>query len=110
MAIARRWHSPTSTSGSFALCTPTGSGKTSVAEVAILQSLFGNGMESPLCLYLGPSKALAAEVEGKLTRVLQRLSQKRVVVTGLYGGTDWGPTDAWLTTDDPTVLIYLRER
>ena len=67
-------------------------------------------MESPLCLYLVPSKALAAEVEGKLTRVLQRLSQKRVVVTGLYGGTDWGPTDAWLTTDDPTVLICTYEK
>ncbi|WP_437186532.1 DEAD/DEAH box helicase [Planctomicrobium sp. SH668] len=96
--------------GSFALCTPTGSGKTSVAEVAILQALFGSESSSPLCLYLVPSRALAAEVEGKMTRVLRRMSHRHVVVTGLYGGTDWGPTDAWLTSDDPTVLICTYEK
>jgi len=98
------------TPGSFALCTPTGSGKTSVAEVALLQALFGSSSSSPLCLYLVPSRALAAEVEGKMIRVLRRMSSRRVVVTGLYGGTDWGPTDAWLTSDDPTVLICTYEK
>jgi hypothetical protein len=104
----RRLESP----GSFALCTPTGSGKTSVAEVAILQALLGGGEPSiaPLCLYLVPSRALAAEVEGKLQRVLQRITDRRVVVTGLYGGTDWGPTDAWLTSEDPTALICTYEK
>jgi len=102
----RRLASP----GCFALCTPTGSGKTSVAEVAILQALFGSTSSSPLCLYLVPSRALAAEVEGKMTRVLRRMTSRRVVVTGLYGGTDWGPTDAWLTSDDPTVLICTYEK
>lgn len=98
--------------GSFALCTPTGSGKTSVAEVAILQAIMNGVDESigPLCLYLVPSRALAAEVEGKLNRVLRRLTDRRIVVTGLYGGTDWGPTDAWLTSDDPTVLICTYEK
>jgi hypothetical protein len=107
--------------GSFALCTPTGSGKTTIAELAILQSLFQQTAEgeedepeasrpAPLTLYLVPSRALAAEVEGKLSRVLRRLSGGRVVVTGLYGGTDWGPTDAWLTSEDPTVLICTYEK
>jgi hypothetical protein len=103
--------------GSFALCTPTGSGKTSVAELAILQSVFGAAAASlppdsaePIAIYLVPSRALAAEVEGKMTRVFRRLSQRKVVVTGLYGGTDWGPADAWLTSPDPAVLICTYEK
>lgn len=100
--------------GSFALCTPTGSGKTSVAELAILQALFSApavpDQPEPIAVYLVPSRALAAEVEGNLTRVFSRLSEKRVLVTGLYGGTDWGPTDAWLTSPDPSVLICTYEK
>ncbi len=105
---------------SFALCTPTGSGKTAVAEVAVLHSLFmqpdqppdpGTTLTSnePIALYLVPSRALAFEVEGKLEHVFRRLGQ-RVLVTGLYGGFDWGPTDAWLTADDKTVLICTYEK
>ncbi|WP_298914810.1 DEAD/DEAH box helicase [uncultured Nostoc sp.] len=104
---------------SFALCTPTGSGKTTVAELAILQSLFLIGDESdqrsssaPLVIYLVPSRALATEVEGRLARVLRQTStgNQHVTVTGLYGGTDWGPTDAWLTADERTVLICTYEK
>jgi hypothetical protein len=99
---------------SFALCTPTGSGKTTVAELAILQSLFPPNSDAdqpysqaPLVIYLVPSRALATEVEAKLSRVLKRSTPPRqqITVTGLYGGTDWGPTDAWLTADEKTVLI-----
>ena len=110
--------------GSFALCTPTGSGKTTVAEVAILQSLFRDSTQpveeisdsitnlpkQPLALYLVPSRALATEVESKLTRVLAQLTGEKVIVTGLYGGNDWGPTDAWLTADERTVLICTYEK
>ncbi|QEL17376.1 DEAD/DEAH box helicase [Limnoglobus roseus] len=103
--------------GSFALCTPTGSGKTSVAELAILQSVFGRAEASlssvghePIAIYLVPSKALAAEVEGKMSRIFRRLSKRRVVITGLYGGSDWGPADAWLTSPDPAVLICTYEK
>ncbi|MDJ0799304.1 MAG: DEAD/DEAH box helicase [Calothrix sp. MO_167.B12] len=103
------------TAQSFALCTPTGSGKTRIAEIAILQSLFletnnHNNLSSPLVLYLVPSKALATEVESNLSRVLNSTTNKNVIVTGLYGGTDWGPTDAWLTSDKPTVLICTYEK
>jgi hypothetical protein len=101
--------------GSFALCTPTGSGKTLVAELAIVQALFEETAEttadhSPLVLYLVPSRALAAEVEAKMSGVFRRLTTERVIVTGLYGGTDWGPTDAWLTSEDRTVLICTYEK
>lgn len=110
------------TGESFALCTPTGSGKTAVAEIAILQSLFserlgthdqekGMTVSAPLTLYLVPSRALATEVETKLSRVLKRVDREaEIVVTGLYGGTDWGPTDAWLTTSKRTVLICTYEK
>lgn len=98
--------------GSFALCTPTGSGKTMVAELAILQNLFLNqpNTPAPLALYLVPSRALATEVENKLCRVLQRIHRPSIQVTGLYGGLDWGPTDAWLTEEKPTVLICTYEK
>jgi hypothetical protein len=104
---------------SFALCTPTGSGKTTVAEIAILQSLFlsdeSNAIKDdenvPLAIYLVPSRALATEVEMKLTRVLRHLEgDPAIIVTGLYGGTDWGPTDAWLTANDRTILICTYEK
>jgi hypothetical protein len=98
---------------SFALCTPTGSGKTTVAELAILQSLFrveGTDLHAPLVMYLTPSRALAAEVEARMSRVLVGLSPTTITVTGLYGGADWGPTDAWMTGDNPTVLICTYEK
>lgn len=112
------------TDGSFALCTPTGSGKTTVAEIAILNNLFrqrsttpiNNGASDrtatakPMALYLIPSRALATEVESKLDRVLAASTGERVIVTGLYGGNDWGPTDAWLTADDRVVLICTYEK
>jgi hypothetical protein len=79
---------------SFVLCTPTGSGKTTVAEIAILQRLFSNDDEAtiqiaPLVMYLVPKRALAAEVEAKLLRTIAPLSDERIVITGLYGGIDW---------------------
>lgn len=107
--------------GSFALCAPTGSGKTAVAEVALLLGLFERGnsgsvgfdieVSAPLCLYIVPTRALAAEVEAKLSAVLKSVGGPRAVtVTGLYGGTDWGPADVWLTKDEPTVLICTQEK
>ena len=103
---------------SFVLCTPTGSGKTTVAELAMLQNLFLDQTSdepasenlAPLALYLVPSRALAAEVESNLSRVLRNLNDPPINVTGLYGGTDWGPTDAWLTADVQTVLICTYEK
>src|SRR5258708_2088388 len=65
------------TGESFALCTPTGSGKTAIAELAMLQGLFVESTPqetsseklAPLALYLVPSRALATEVESNLSRV-----------------------------------------
>jgi replicative superfamily II helicase len=57
-----------------------------------------------------PSRALAAEVEERLDQDLRGISAQRVVVTGLYGGTDWGPTDAWISQDQPTILVCTFEK
>jgi DEAD/DEAH box helicase len=93
---------------SFALCTPTGSGKTLVANLALVKELLLRGEEDfgALALYLVPSRALAGEVESKLAKELGR----DLVVTGLYGGADWGVTDYWLTAQEPTVLIATVEK
>ncbi len=96
-------------SSSFALCTPTGSGKTMVANLALIKELMlasDDDLTGPLALYLVPSRALAGEVESKL---VSELGQD-LVVTGLYGGTDWGITDYWLNADRPTVLIATVEK
>lgn len=95
-------------SSSFALCTPTGSGKTLVANFALLKELLVTVPEepAPIALYLVPSRALAGEVEGKLTSELGR----DFTITGLYGGADWGITDFWLNSDKPSVLIATVEK
>ncbi|HVR53952.1 MAG TPA: DEAD/DEAH box helicase, partial [Pseudorhodoferax sp.] len=95
-------------SSSFALCTPTGSGKTLVANFALIKELLqpSSGDVAPLALYLVPSRALAGEVEGKLTAELGQ----DMTVTGLYGGSDWGITDFWLNSDRPCVLVATVEK
>lgn len=94
---------------SFALCTPTGSGKTLVANLALIKELLLVNDDStigPLAIYLVPSRALAAEVERKLTREMG----SEFIITGLYGGNDWGITDYWLEANRPTVLIATVEK
>lgn len=93
----------------FALCTPTGSGKTLVANLALIKELLLRERKDalgPIALYIVPSRALAGEVEAKLTAELRG----DVIVTGLYGGADWGITDYWLTSEEPVVLIVTVEK
>ncbi len=101
--------------GSFALCTPTGSGKTRVAEIIILRHLIdqvNNQTDSgnPFVLYLAPSRALSAEVEANLSRSLRSIRAASVAVTSLYGGNDFGPSDLTSTDEQPTVLISTHEK
>jgi hypothetical protein len=96
---------------SFALCTPTGSGKTLIATLALVKELLlapSHELLAPLALYLVPSRALAGEVEHKLTFELGQAGD--FVITGLYGGADWGITDYWLTANRATVLIATVEK
>ena len=100
--------------GSFVLCTPTGSGKTTIALLAAVQDLFDKQISSlaseGLILYLVPSRALAAEVEARFKSDLSALSLQRVAITGLYGGIDWGPTDTWINAEEPAVIVCTFEK
>lgn len=100
--------------GSFVLCTPTGSGKTTIATLGAVQGLFAARanpfLAANLVLYLVPSRALAAEVEARLAEDLRGVAAQPVLVTGLYGGIDWGPTDAWIEVDQPAIVICTFEK
>src|SRR3546814_11417655 len=76
----------------------------------VCSSVLVGGTAGNLVLYLVPSRALAAEVEGRLAEDLRGIAAEPIVVTGLYGGVDWGPTDAWIQTDQPTVVICTFEK
>lgn len=99
---------------SFVLCTPTGSGKTTIATLGAVQGLFAPRRDlsdrENLVLYLVPSRALAAEVEARFAQDLNGIADQPIVVTGLYGGIDWGPTDAWIQIDRPAVVICTFEK
>ena len=99
---------------SFVLCTPTGSGKTTIALLAAVQDLFDKQTRSSvaesLILYLVPSRALAAEVEARFNSDLRNLTLQSVAITGLYGGIDWGPTDTWISTEKPAVVVCTFEK
>jgi hypothetical protein len=75
---------------SFALCTPTSSGKTLVANIALIKELLLRAHEgvAPLAIYLVPSRALAGEVEAKLRAELGG----EMIVTGLYAVQIGGST------------------
>jgi replicative superfamily II helicase len=91
-----------------------------VATLAVVQGLFEVPSDDPfglaalgpgnLVLYLVPSRALAAEVEGRLAQDLKGIAAEPIVVTGLYGGVDWGPTDAWIQTERATIVICTFEK
>jgi replicative superfamily II helicase len=91
-----------------------------VATLAVVQGLYADPPDDQVSLaglglgnvvlYLVPSRALAAEVENRLAQDLRGIAAEPVVVTGLYGGVDWGPTDAWIQTDRATIVICTFEK
>ncbi len=100
---------------SFLVCTPTGSGKTTIAEIAIIHSLFSTKLNQVdefkrIVLYIVPSRALASEIESKFSKIFSQLTPKAIKITHLYGGTDWGVTDTIISSDEPTVLICTWEK
>jgi hypothetical protein len=101
------------------LCTPTGSGKTTVATHAVVQDLFADPYDDPLglagigpgnlVLYLVPSRALAAEIEGRSAQDLKGIAAEPVVVTGLYGGVDWArSTPGFRLSRQPSLFVRSR--
>lgn len=101
---------------SFLLCTPTGSGKTTIAELAIIQNLLSknisdNSINDSIALYIVPKRALAAEVEFKLSKILTQNLNTNIQITSLYGGNDYGPDEISITEAvHPFVLICTQEK
>jgi hypothetical protein len=103
---------------SFAMCTPTASGKTTVSQLAVLQGLFPAGviedvfafdLSAPLVMVLAPSRALSAETEYKMEKTFSHKSGS-IQITGMYGGTEWSLAEVWLNQDKPTILICTVEK
>ncbi|MCB2353138.1 DEAD/DEAH box helicase [Clostridium estertheticum] len=78
---------------------PTSSGKTKIAEIAILKSL----IEHPhsMCLYIAPFRALAFEVENSLSSTLGLIGYS---VSHLYGSTQYTQIDKALVEDSEIII------
>ncbi|KHE72659.1 DEAD/DEAH box helicase, partial [Halobacillus sp. BBL2006] len=83
---------------------PTSSGKTRIAEIAILQSLINN--PESYVLYLAPFRSLAYEIEEALSNTLGNLGYK---VSQLYGGTQFSKLDE-IIIENSNVIISTPEK
>lgn len=83
---------------------PTSSGKTRIAEIAILQSL----LQEPdsLILYLAPFRSLAYEIEDSLSKTFSPLGFE---VSHLYGGTQFSQLDEMVLADS-NITIATHEK
>lgn len=83
---------------------PTSSGKTRIAEIAILQALVNN--PNGKILYLAPFRSLAFEVEGVLNQTFRPLNYE---VSHLYGGSQFSKIDKSIIQDSH-ILIATPEK
>lgn len=83
---------------------PTSSGKTRIAEIAILQSLINHPFHK--VLYIAPFRSLAYEVENTLERVFSKLD---VQISHLYGGSVHSRMDDSLLAES-NILIATPEK
>ncbi len=92
---------------SYCLKMPTSSGKTRIAELAILKFLI-NTQETPekKCLYIAPYRALAVELEQSLSRSFEPIG---IRVSQLYGSYDLNPAES-LLVNDAKILIATPEK
>jgi superfamily II DNA/RNA helicase len=79
---------------SYCVKMPTSSGKTRIAEIAVLRFLLDN-LDDPekKCLYIAPYRALATEVEDNLSKSFDLLG---IRVSELYGGFHLNPAEVQL--------------
>lgn len=86
------------------ICLPTSSGKTRIAEIAILQTLIAD--DDAKILYIAPFRSLAYEIEESLSEVFRHLS---ISATHLYGGAVYTKMDQELI-EDSQLLIATPEK
>lgn len=83
---------------------PTSSGKTRIAEIAILNCINKNLKNK--VLYIAPFRSLAFEIENSLDRIL---SNANITVSHLYGGNLYSPLDEKII-EDSNVIIATPEK
>jgi len=83
---------------------PTSSGKTRVAEIAILQNLIDN--PDSITLYLAPFRSLAFEIEESLSETFNPIGHH---VSHLYGGGQFNKIDRNLI-DESRIIIATPEK
>ncbi|WP_417900105.1 DEAD/DEAH box helicase [Bacillus haimaensis] len=83
---------------------PTSSGKTRIAELAILQCL--NSSPDNVILYLAPFRSLAHEIEDSLTKVFRPMGFE---VSHLYGGAQYSKLDE-LLINETNIIIATPEK
>ncbi len=92
---------------SYCIKMPTGSGKTRIAELAILKFLTDTQDEpGKKCLYVAPYRALAVELEQSLR---QGFAPIGIGVSQLYGSYELNPAES-LIVEDSRVLIATPEK
>ena len=92
---------------SFCIKMPTSSGKTRVAEIAMLRFMLDFAEEpSKKCLYVAPSRALATEIEQGLAEAFGPIG---LPVSTFYGGFDFNPVEAE-QFDRTRVLVVTPEK
>lgn len=83
---------------------PTSSGKTRIAEIAILDSYRRN--PAGKVLYLAPFRSLAFEIENSMEKVFADTS---IIVSHLYGGTGYSSIDE-AAIDEASLIIATPEK
>jgi replicative superfamily II helicase len=85
---------------SLVLSMPTSSGKTRTVELAIYDVLKDN--PDKLCVYIVPTRALAAEIEQSLS---SRLGRMGIKVSVLYGGYDFSPFEEQMLAENQVIVL-----
>lgn len=78
---------------------PTSSGKTKIAEIAIIKTL--SEFPDSLCIFIAPFRSLANEVENNLSKVLSSMGY---VLARLYGGTQATQQDKKMISESNVVV------
>lgn len=83
---------------------PTSSGKTRIAEMAILHSIISNPRDK--VLYIAPFRSLAFEIENTLENIFSKLD---IQISHLYGGALYSKMDEMMI-DESSIIIATPEK
>lgn len=87
--------------GSLVIRTPTSSGKTRMAEAAILDTI-GRDPTNACCVYVVPFRALATEVESGMGATLGELG---IRVSSLFGGYESSDLEDFLLSSSDVLIV-----